>query len=151
MSWSQCFISLAFILQNICFIIWKGGSHPQPSLTLSVHSYLFKNNPSSLWTVKYGLMLYITASKNWYGCGRIWPVPQRGIRQSLDSIHVCIIRYCCLGSQENMRLPWQHRLFEGRYLGRVVGSFEVLGVLIGKDPLSNKQTAVGQQSRKISI
>lgn len=52
---------------------------------------------------------------------------------------------------ENMRLPWQQKLFEGRNLGRVVGSFEVLGVLIGKDPVSNKHTTVGQQSRKISI
>lgn len=42
-----------------------------------------------------------------------------------------------------MRLPWQHRFFEGRNPGRVVGAFEVLGVLIGKDPDSNKHTSVG--------
>lgn len=53
--------------------------------------------------------------------------------------------------KENMRLPWQHRLFEGRNPGRVVGAFEVLVVLIGKGPDSNKHTNVGQQSRKISI
>lgn len=34
---------------------------------------------------------------------------------------------------ENMRLLWQQKLFEGRNLGSVFGSFEVLGVLIGKD------------------
>lgn len=39
-----------------------------------------------------------------------------------------------------MRLPWQHRLFEGRNPGIVFGAFEVLGVLIGKDPDSNKHT-----------
>lgn len=50
-----------------------------------------------------------------------------------------------------MRLSWQHRLFEGRNPGRVVGAFEVLVVLIGKGPDSNKHTNVGQQSRKISI
>jgi hypothetical protein len=95
-------------------------------------------------------MLCITASENWYGYGRIRPVPQGGIK-SLDSVHVCIIGCHRLGSQENTRLPWQHRLFEGRNLGRVVESFEVQGVLIRKDPDSNKHTSVGQQSRKISI
>lgn len=52
---------------------------------------------------------------------------------------------------ENMRLLWQQKLFEGRNLGSVFGSFEVLGVLIGKDPVSNKHTTVGRQSRKRNI
>lgn len=52
------------------------------------------------------------------------------------------------GFPENTRLPWQQKLFEGRNLGRMVRSFEVLGVLIGKDPVSNKHTTVGQQSSK---
>lgn len=38
---------------------------------------------------------------------------------------------------ENMRLPWQRKLFEGRNLGKMVGSFEVMSVLIGKDPVSS--------------
>lgn len=90
----------------------------------------------------------ITASKNWYRCDRIYLVPQGGIRQSLNIVPCMYHRVSPTGFPENTRLPWQQKLFEGRNLGRMVRSFEVLGVLIGKDPVSNKHTTVGQQSSK---
>lgn len=128
----------------------KESSHPQPVLPLSGCSCLFWINSGSIWTVRYCWFLVFRASENWYSFERGYTL----YFKEKSEFEYCSYRYGRVPLTwflENMRLPWQQKLFEGRNLGRVVGSFEVLGVLIGKDPVSSKHTTVGQQSRKISI
>lgn len=127
----------------------KESSHNQLALPLSGCSCLFWIN----WFYMNCQVLLITcirASENQYSCERGFTLCFKE-KSEFEYCSYMYGRVPLTWFLENMRLPWQQKLFEGRNLGRVVGSFEVLGVLIGKDPVSSKHTTVGHQSRKISI
>lgn len=125
------------------------SSHPQPALPLSGCSCLFWINSGSIWTVRYCWFLVLEQVN--IGTVVKGDIPCVSRRNQFEYCSCMYGRMPLPMFLENMRLPWQQKLFEGRSLGRVVGSFEVLGVLIGKDPGSSKRTTVSQQSRKISI